>query len=674
MPKLVLTVENLALHTEHYKKLDQKRDFVAEFIHGLVPTAPPRVNPIRSTRLSDDESTLRKIQPKTDGANPDDRQRAQPITTTKATVTATTTITPPKVLVEGRASRPQEVDMTESTAVGKKKRTRKEAVSTTPRTKESPRLAGGAFAPYSKHKDNHRNNSKSKNIISGSINHNSHPHQEQASKNKAKRKSVAVVTTHETSDLDVENLVINDADKAMSTSPVGGQAAKTISSNSSNSFVRDDPKDSQLRSAKENHEVVRHRKPLERVDKEDNIQNDSNRGHHYRHQRHHHHEQQYPKQQPKEHHHRLHHPHRLERPHSHHDNRSKERLSDEEKVVKSNRNKPRKILTQGSLVMNQFKSSKIAKDKRITIPESTGRLGIFKKGKASRKVAVNRGFSESSFLDRHEESEYKGANPQNTDIVTSNYFAPQKKTRDKEDKAFMSSDLQQKTDSNSTGSEHSLHSLQQQRKRKATSKSKQHSRHASYKKRGRRYVSPVQSNSSEEDQDHKTTRRVTQESSSASGRSSDNVLSSLLEESQHGGSMNSYHPESSMDHEKLGPGPGLFDEPSACPVQELTVEPPVYYTEGPQGYMEYEYNPALYSYPIPFEYHSTLLPASSSWSEPWAQEIVLQSQQLQQPAQAYFPTLEVEGIAESVDASPVDLRAHTHPPQAQFYWRPRRLY
>lgn len=93
-------------------------------------------------------------------------------------------------------------------------------------------------------------------------------------------------------------------------------------------------------------------------------------------------------------------------------------------------NKPRKILTQGSLIMNQFASSNVSRE-RITIPGKTDHLGIFKKGKASKKTTVQRDvgneFSEDAFLNQPAVSrESRLSGRRHEQVVTSAYFTSAK--------------------------------------------------------------------------------------------------------------------------------------------------------------------------------------------------------------------------------------------------------
>ncbi|KAF9141754.1 hypothetical protein BG015_001175 [Linnemannia schmuckeri] len=80
---------------------------------------------------------------------------------------------------------------------------------------------------------------------------------------------------------------------------------------------------------------------------------------------------------------------------------------------KKDSNKPRKILTQGSLIMN--------------IPGKTDHLGIFRKGKASKKTIVQRDvgneFSEDAFLNQRTDSRASRASRRRHEqVVTSAYF------------------------------------------------------------------------------------------------------------------------------------------------------------------------------------------------------------------------------------------------------------
>jgi len=163
MPDQVLTEENLALHTEHHKKLVQKRDFVAEFIEQLVPTSLPRVNPIREARLSGEGvAILRNIQPKAKDNSDVKVPRPKP------------TVSP---LQEQPTAPP-----TNSKLVVKKKRARKETATTaTPAIEENLRVSASTLVLKEK----------------------SHPSIVHKGKGKRRPPSDAI-------DLDVENLALDD--------------------------------------------------------------------------------------------------------------------------------------------------------------------------------------------------------------------------------------------------------------------------------------------------------------------------------------------------------------------------------------------------------------------------------------------------------------------------------
>ncbi|KAF9919506.1 hypothetical protein FBU30_010930 [Linnemannia zychae] len=101
------------------------------------------------------------------------------------------------------------------------------------------------------------------------------------------------------------------------------------------------------------------------------------------------------------------------------------------KPAKTDSNKPRKILTHGSLIMNQFVSQNVSRE-RITIPEKLDHLGIFKKGKASRKTTIQQdikyGFSEFAFLNySNGPKEHHLREQCNEHIVTSEYFIDERR-------------------------------------------------------------------------------------------------------------------------------------------------------------------------------------------------------------------------------------------------------
>ncbi|KAI9240375.1 MAG: hypothetical protein BYD32DRAFT_458907 [Podila humilis] len=108
---------------------------------------------------------------------------------------------------------------------------------------------------------------------------------------------------------------------------------------------------------------------------------------------------------------------------------------DGKELGKKDSKKPRKILAQDSLVLNQFASANTTKG-RITLPKASSRLGLFRKGKASQKIAVRdhaHGFSETDFLGRTAATPMsEGSHDRRREeVVTSSYFA---KPKDREPK------------------------------------------------------------------------------------------------------------------------------------------------------------------------------------------------------------------------------------------------
>ncbi|KAG0021925.1 hypothetical protein BGZ81_008744 [Podila clonocystis] len=101
---------------------------------------------------------------------------------------------------------------------------------------------------------------------------------------------------------------------------------------------------------------------------------------------------------------------------------------DEKESRKKDSKKPHKILTQDSLLLNQFASANTTKG-RITLPNASSRLGLFQKGKASLKTAVQdhgRGFSETNFLGQAVGTPVPEDHDRPQEVVTSSYFAKPK--------------------------------------------------------------------------------------------------------------------------------------------------------------------------------------------------------------------------------------------------------
>ncbi|KAF9217439.1 hypothetical protein BGZ59_004289 [Podila verticillata] len=98
---------------------------------------------------------------------------------------------------------------------------------------------------------------------------------------------------------------------------------------------------------------------------------------------------------------------------------------DGKELGKKDSKKPRKILAQDSLVLNQFASANTTKG-RITLPKASSRLGLFRKDHAH-------GFSETDFLGRTAATPMsEGSHDRRREeVVTSSYFA---KPKDREPK------------------------------------------------------------------------------------------------------------------------------------------------------------------------------------------------------------------------------------------------
>ncbi|CAO3565687.1 unnamed protein product [Mortierella alpina] len=147
----------------------------------------------------------------------------------------------------------------------------------------------------------------------------------------------------------------------------------------------------------------------------------------------------------------------------HQRNDLKELSASRGKSGRSDSNKPRKILTQGSLIIN-FTSPNVSRE-RITIAEKTGRPGIFSKGIASQRTTVHAGhdFSEKDFLNPPETSGLHRLDDQTrSKVVTSAYFTPAQDTRMDRDSTSDRSKAHSTTGSSSDShsySDHPRHSL-----------------------------------------------------------------------------------------------------------------------------------------------------------------------------------------------------------------------
>ncbi|KAG0249376.1 hypothetical protein BG011_009369 [Mortierella polycephala] len=125
--------------------------------------------------------------------------------------------------------------------------------------------------------------------------------------------------------------------------------------------------------------------------------------------------------------------------HKRHHTKGKEHSITTRRPRTSDSNKPRKVLTQGSLVMNML--------------DKSTRLGIFKKGKASQRTTVNagNGFLEEAFLNQRADSGIRDDNRRGK-IVTSTYF-DQQSISQTDDQSDMDSPSADGSDT------HSAHSL-----------------------------------------------------------------------------------------------------------------------------------------------------------------------------------------------------------------------
>ncbi|KAF9109757.1 hypothetical protein BGX27_007243 [Mortierella sp. AM989] len=153
----------------------------------------------------------------------------------------------------------------------------------------------------------------------------------------------------------------------------------------------------------------------------------------------------------------------------HHDHRDQNILTTpKRKTTKSDSNKPRKILTQGSLIMNQFVSPNITKE-RITMPGKLTRLGIFKKGRASQKTSVQKAqrigneFLEDAFLNKRATSGQSGASSVQGDVVTSVYFTPSNRAQHTRHPAPSNHSTGENEDDTSTSYESKKSNIYQQR-------------------------------------------------------------------------------------------------------------------------------------------------------------------------------------------------------------------
>ncbi|GJJ68303.1 hypothetical protein EMPS_00649 [Entomortierella parvispora] len=584
MPDQVLTEENLALHTEHHKKLVQKRDFVAEFIQQLVPTSLPRVNPIREARLSDEGvAILRHVQPKTKEQQP----TASPLQEQSAIPTANAKL-----------------------VVKKKRRVRKE----TPTTLEKQRQVGASALE-------------------------SDDHPAIVYKGKGKRRSPS-----DAIELDVGNLAIDDvADaKAYSTQARQGPSVETWPDH-------DDQGDFLQQAVEESLDGHGHlREPLE-----EHVNESSSNPHHRHRQRHHRHDRHIQRN--------------LDRYES-----SKVQALQETRIAKPNRNKPRKILTQGSLVMNQFESSKVAKD-RITASSTSDIICIrdnsAMKGKASTRVAVSkdRGFSESSFLNRRDDSRHDDSRPEPIEIITSSYFDPKESRTGTEDvMTFNRSGSKESSSSIRNGERDSNCSLGKGRKRQASCDSDL-DHHIAKKRGGHQKCNDSMSRASWDDQASWSSPESTRETAFVAHEqqeSVDGVVGYESMDSNHGLQLPLQVDET---HARGNHGA------SAVPLTFESTEPAIYYYETPQDYIQYGAVDRPYPTPMDCPPDSMLVPAF--WADIWPSQVAEQQyapisdKDSRPPAERinekdYFPE----------DPEDVAIRACSQPPRVQFNWRPRRLY
>ncbi|KAF9083486.1 hypothetical protein BGX23_011391 [Mortierella sp. AD031] len=225
-------------------------------------------------------------------------------------------------------------------------------------------------------------------------------------------------------------------------------------------------------------------------------------------------------------HHHQHHGRHQDRHRHHHPLPALRRISDiaiNDKPGVTDSNKPRKVLTQGSLIMN--------------VPGKMDHLGIFKKGKASKKTTVQRDtgkeFSEDAFLNQRADP---GGSPISgrcrEQVVTSTYFADPKQDELAESKSSYSDDDKSNyVQSNSVDTATSIHSPSPKQSTKKRVDSSPH--HKGRDRRDRRDI-PSYHPSARSSQEQQVNRSNTHEFALSAARISshepvEDVLESSLE-------------------------------------------------------------------------------------------------------------------------------------------------
>ncbi|KAF9436386.1 hypothetical protein BGZ76_004117 [Entomortierella beljakovae] len=334
VPASPLNNENLIKHTEYHRKLDQKRDFVKEFLDSLISTAKPESNP-------------------------------QPAVTSSNTEVRPSNNTKP---------RPRQQHRQQSQAQKSKQPCSAQESGQIHAAKQSP---SGQLSTRKRKASGSRPNSKPKFNI------------------KSPTAETETGPKPLTLEIDVENLEIRDSqsDSGLSTKDkkVRHKLSKGSRTTKKYQVQEDQHVLAQRTGPKENSRWARepdaslHEKKDDRDDNKHNMKIER----------------------------------KFESEISSQSNSHMKSAIPKRKTAKSDSNKPRKILTQGSLIINQFVSPTIAKERITGYSKKEKHL----KGPTFTKC-VGEEFSEERFLNNRVVSEQPKLTDQQNDLVTSTYFDP----------------------------------------------------------------------------------------------------------------------------------------------------------------------------------------------------------------------------------------------------------
>ncbi|KAF9538987.1 hypothetical protein EC957_005964 [Mortierella hygrophila] len=395
----MLNQDNLAQHTQHHQELDESRNFVQEFLDTLDPSSAPQSDPglglveltldIVQKSLSTESKTRGYDSPQRSNIRPAQQQQQQQQTSQHQPqlqhLNQNQQLRQNKyqqLLSQNRG--PQQQAHSNSPDKSKRKKVSK-------KHQESPKLTYHEPQPILQESRKHPVSTTRRKEGNGAVG------KDDTRQSKKRKQGVDDV------ELGVQDLEIRDSHSTNNPTSRNkrkrqtegastrskGPTTTTKGKLAKNRHVQDDQRASNQQDEDRRKD---HRRRATLHDLADNRSDNSNEYH-------------------------PNHNHRHQRQHRHDLALSAIRQNSNSKVKdnagRKDSNKPRKILTQGSLIMN--------------IAGKTDHLGIFKKGKASKKTTVQRDngneFSEDAFLNQRTDSrESRLSGRRHEQVVTSAYF------------------------------------------------------------------------------------------------------------------------------------------------------------------------------------------------------------------------------------------------------------